>query len=1025
MKKHISLYIVPVALILFSLLLGTAFADVGKKGEPKRLQKTTNWDEKRIDVGRIWLPITNYGKHGQDKWGHRGEWPGGSANEYIFGAGIIVGGIVNGKPCVSVGYDPNDASTEFVPGIPPNNWPSMAGTPKDDGEVIYLSTDPARPWPLNPASLPAGAPPPPKKIVSDLDTWGYFNDLADKQHKSEFSTPLGVMVVQTTYAWAAKGFEDIVFVIWDVVNIRSDHATIKDVFIGPNVDSDIGDATKDMVGFDLKRNLAYQYHVRNTEGGFVRPVGMLGYKFLEGPIATRDVDGNGDGNINNDSVMVIYHGIAGKVDTLYVKDVKKGQHIGMTAFKKYTIQIDPSYDWQRYAMLKGYDYRKCSYDVASGTLTTPGTAWAAFDEDQAPEDKRFVESTGPFDLAYGDTVRVVVAVMVNGVDDVKEIEADPLANLKKLQQTADLSQTIYDAGYVAPRAPLYPNLSTVPGDRKVTLIWDDRSERDPDPYYPIAQKFDPAYVEYDFEGYRIYRSPTGVAGSWTLLAEFDKTGDPDRRLIKNEATGEAYFVHVGNNTGLVHSYVDSGLVNGMTYYYAVTAYDFQPVSTPVSLESGKSNIVVVRPSRPLLGTVFGNVSAVQHKTGAADATVQLFVGDYRKLSGHTYEVTFAQMGADTIGWNLTDKNSGQVFVRKNTVYNLADKPADIPGVGFSVVVNNPSPGMKAWEYVPSSNRWFTWVNGDLWGLEGFSGAMGWGGHFFGSSVPATGLRNVEVRFAAADTTGAPIDPNDPNASMAYRYLRRAGDPAKPEFAPFIVVKAGGYPYQDFVNKIPLAAYDMESNPPRRLAVGFQENNTEDGNVNGKFMPRFYDDKGNNASREFLYIFDAPYSTTENPALKKNMLNEPGEVPIMWVWTASRRSPTGAPKAGDKFVITANHPASPADVFSFSTSAMKAEAIASDLSKVKAVPNPFVVRNDWMPSADYGVIYFTNLPNRCTIRIFTLAGDLVQILEKDDDSGQRKWDVTSYNHQDIASGVYFAHIDAPGIGSKIIKFAVVK
>jgi len=1026
MKKGIVFYMVPVVMIICGLFCGTALADVGTKGA-QRLQKptkTTNWDEKRIDVGRFWMPITNYGKHGQDKWGHRGEWPGGSANEYIFGAGTIIGGIVNGKPCVSVGYDPNDASSEFTPGAPPNNWPAQAGTSEDDAEIVYFSTDAAHPWPLT--GLPSNAPPHTQKVVSDLDTWCYFNDLATGQHKSEFSGPLGVMVIQTTYSWAAKGFEDIIFVIWDVVNIRDDHATIKDVYLGPNVDSDIGDATMDMVGFDLKRNLAYQYHVRNTEAGFVRPVGMLGYKFLEGPIAKHDIDANGDGKIDNDSVMVVYHGIAGKVDTLYVKDVRNGQRIGMTAFKKYTIQIDPSYDWQRYAMMMGYDYRKCSYDVATGALTTPSDAWAAYDEDQAPEDKRFLESTGPFDLAYGDTVRVVVAVMVNGVDDVKELEADPLANLKKLQNTADLAQTIYDAGYVAPRAPIYPTLTAIPGDRRVTLVWDDRAESDPDPYYPIAQKFDPTYVEYDFEGYRIYRSPTGVAGSWTLLAEFDKQGDTEKRLIKNEATGEAYFVHVGNNTGLVHSYVDSGLVNGMTYYYAVTSYDFQPQSTPVTLESGKSNIVFVKPSRPMLGTVSGGVSPVQHTAGRSDGTVQVSVGDFKKLTGHTYTVTFSALPDGSLAWSLTDKNTAQLIVDKSTKFNLTDAPADIPGIGFGISVKNPAGGVKSAEYVPADNRWLTWAESNLWGLEAFSGTIGWGANFiYGSSVKAEELTTVELRFAATDDTGTPLDPNEQNVSMAYRYLRAAGAPAKPEFAPYIINTGGGYPYQDF-RPICVSAWDMDANPPRRLALAFLENNKAGGKVDGKWFPGRYDTEGgNNTTREFLYVFTSDYSAQPiTEYTSKNILSDQGSMDIMYVSTAGRRG-ARVPTAGDKVVITPNYINTTADVFTISTTAMKAEPTAADLDKIKVVPNPFIVRNDWMPSADYGVIYFTNLPKKCTIRIFTLAGDLVQILEKDDDSGQRKWDVTSYNHQDIASGVYLAQIDAADIATKIIKFAVVK
>jgi len=400
MKKIIHIFLILGFLTMNFFWMSDTYAEKKKEKSKQRLAKVTTWDEARIDVGRLWLPITNYSKHGADAWGHHGEWPGGSTNDYIYGAGVIVTAIANGVPCASVGYDPNDASSEYVPGAPPNNWPSQAGTAEDDAEILYFSTDASNPWPLT--GLPANAPTPPAGIVSDMDTWCYFNDLAPGQHKSEFSTPIGIQIVQTTYAWAASGFEDIIFILWELENIREDQTTIQDVYFGPIVDADIGSATTDMVGFDLGRNLAYQYTTLPKEAGFIRPTGILAYKFLEGPISTKDVDANGDGVVNDDSVEFIYHGIAGTVDTLHIKDVKTGERLGLTAFKKFTIQIDPQYDWQRHAMMSGFDYRACSYDPSTQALTLPPDAWSAYDEDDAPEDKRFIQSTGPFDLPYGE-----------------------------------------------------------------------------------------------------------------------------------------------------------------------------------------------------------------------------------------------------------------------------------------------------------------------------------------------------------------------------------------------------------------------------------------------------------------------------------------------------------------------------------------------------------------------------------------------------------------------------------------------
>ena len=52
------------------------------------------------------------------------------------------------------------------------------------------------------------------------------------------------------------------------------------------------------------------------------------------------------------------------------------------------------------------------------------------------------------------------------------------------------------------------------------------------------------------------------------------------------------------------------------------------------------------------------------------------------------------------------------------------------------------------------------------------------------------------------------------------------------------------------------------------------------------------------------------------------------------------------------------------------------------------------------------IWFTGLPARCPIQVFTLVGDLVRTLEHDDPSqGQHAWDLLSEPDRAIASGLY--------------------
>jgi hypothetical protein len=65
--------------------------------------------------------------------------------------------------------------------------------------------------------------------------------------------------------------------------------------------------------------------------------------------------------------------------------------------------------------------------------------------------------------------------------------------------------------------------------------------------------------------------------------------------------------------------------------------------------------------------------------------------------------------------------------------------------------------------------------------------------------------------------------------------------------------------------------------------------------------------------------------------------------------------------------------------------------------------------------------------KCTIRIYTLSGELVSTLEHEAgaDNGREFWNLLNKDGFSVAYGVYLAHIDAPGIGEKLIKFALIK
>lgn len=124
---------------------------------------------------------------------------------------------------------------------------------------------------------------------------------------------------------------------------------------------------------------------------------------------------------------------------------------------------------------------------------------------------------------------------------------------------------------------------------------------------------------------------------------------------------------------------------------------------------------------------------------------------------------------------------------------------------------------------------------------------------------------------------------------------------------------------------------------------------------------------------------------------------------------------------------------------------------SSMDNIYVVPNPYIGRSKFdgrRPGDDKGDksrrLWFVNIPEHCVIRIYTLAGDLVQSIEHngayEEDiinvskaadlgitaSGIRSWDLLSKNRQVIAPGVYLFSVENKADGKlKVGKFAVIK
>jgi hypothetical protein len=130
---------------------------------------------------------------------------------------------------------------------------------------------------------------------------------------------------------------------------------------------------------------------------------------------------------------------------------------------------------------------------------------------------------------------------------------------------------------------------------------------------------------------------------------------------------------------------------------------------------------------------------------------------------------------------------------------------------------------------------------------------------------------------------------------------------------------------------------------------------------------------------------------------------------------------------------------PGDRWKFTISPMSIEAEDADLSKIKVVPNPYMASSFLDLAINNRRIEFVNLPDNCTIRIYTLKGNLVNVLNHigasrqgwgnytdwdrlspgtsapaeytgyDNHGGTEPWNLRNRWGQIIASGLYFFHV----------------
>ncbi|MCH2231459.1 MAG: T9SS type A sorting domain-containing protein [Crocinitomicaceae bacterium] len=94
---------------------------------------------------------------------------------------------------------------------------------------------------------------------------------------------------------------------------------------------------------------------------------------------------------------------------------------------------------------------------------------------------------------------------------------------------------------------------------------------------------------------------------------------------------------------------------------------------------------------------------------------------------------------------------------------------------------------------------------------------------------------------------------------------------------------------------------------------------------------------------------------------------------------------------------------------------------SALDLINVVPNPYYAYSEYERNRLDTRVKITNLPEVCTVKIYSTNGKLVRTFEKDNEVTSVDWDLNNFKNIPVAGGVYLIHVDVPGVGEKVLKF----
>ncbi len=459
------------------------------------------------------------------------------------------------------------------------------------------------------------------KLFGDQNIFWVFNDKGNI-HTETGQAAIGLEIQAQAFAFQTTDeLNNATFYKYKIINKSS--FRLDSTFFGVWDDADLGYAYDDYVGCDVGLGLGILYNGDDMDGGgeatsYGANPPAVGVDFFEGPFADPDGKDNlpssvpagflnyGDGIVDNERLGITRFMYFNNNNNTVNGNPAPGDDFYqyLTATWRNGTKVTYGQDGTKGTVPCYYMFPGTSDPQGFGTNMVPQAPWDEKTSGNVPDDRRFLESSGPFKLQPGAVNYITI-----GVPWARATQGGALASVALMKGADAKAQSLFNNCFAALDGPTAPHLAIQELDRQLILYWTNpkdlaASNNANELYKEDYDKSTGADSLYRFQGYQIYQLKDGTVGisditnvdKARLVFQCDKR-DGISQIVnyKSDLTLSALIPQEmvnGADIGIVHSASittdkfatgNDKLVNDKIYYYAVVAYGYSSTQVPYNL----------------------------------------------------------------------------------------------------------------------------------------------------------------------------------------------------------------------------------------------------------------------------------------------------------------------------------------------------------------------------------------------------------------------------------------------------------